>query len=150
MLEPTVVTWVLIVFGAATFAPLLYAQAVMALKPHGEMAKNLMIGKGEEWRDKSHFKSAYAFAKVDWMIFVPLLTLGIIGVALAKSWGYVLFGAAGAISLYINVFLWFFEKAYVYPAQGPLAYFTYYWGNFVYWGSAAVVYAGLRLAGVVF
>jgi hypothetical protein len=109
-----------------------------------------MIGKDENWRDKSHFKSQYALARADWLIFVPLLSLGIIGIALARSWGYALFGAAGAISLYINVFLWFFEKEYVYPSQGPLAYYTYYWGNFVYWGAAATIYSVFRLAGVYF
>jgi len=44
--------------------------------------------------------------------------------------------------------LWFFEKEYVYQAQGPLVYYTYWWGNFVYWGTAALIYAVLRLNGV--
>ena len=148
MLEPTIVTWILIVFGLITCGPLLYAQFVMIMNPVGERAKALMIGKGEQWRDKSHFRSALALARVDWMIFTPVLVAAIIGVARAQEWGYVLLAAAGAIQLYINVFLWFFEKEYVYRAQGPLVYYTYYWGNFVYWGVAAVVYAVLRLGGV--
>jgi len=49
--------------------------------------------------------------------------------------------------VYINIIFWFSERAYVYPAQGPLAYYTYYWGFFVYWGVAVVAYAVLRLAG---
>ena len=36
------------------------------------------------------------------------------------------FGTAGAISLYINIILWFTEKKNVYPSRGPLKYFTYY------------------------
>ncbi len=150
MHEPTVITWILIVFGIITNGPLLYVQSVMIVKPKSERAKTLMIGKGEDWRDKSHFKSAYALARADWLVFVPLLSIGIIGIVLARSWGYVLFGIAGAIQLYINVFLRFFEKEYVYPAQGPLAYYTYYWGNFVYWGAAAMIHSALRLAGFGF
>ena len=148
MLEPTVISWILIIFGLITCGPLLYAQFVMMFKPHGEKAKILMIGKGENWRDESHFKSQVALARADWFVFVPIFIVGIVGVTMAKTWGYVLFGLAGAIQLYINVFLWFFEKDYVYEDQGPWAYYTYYWGNFVYWGAAAVIYAVLRLSGV--
>ena len=42
------------------------------------------------------------------------------------------------------------EKEYVYPSRGALAYYSYYWGFFVYWGLAAVVYAVLRLTEVSF
>jgi hypothetical protein len=121
----------------------------MLVKPHDEKTKTLMIGKSEGWRDKSHFKSQYALARADWLIFVPFLSIGIIGIALARSWGYVLFGIAGAISLYINVFLWFFEKEYVYPSQSPLVYYTYWWGNFIYWGTASVIYTVVRLSGYI-
>ena len=33
------------------------------------------------------------------------------------------------------------EKAYTYPSCGWLAYYTYYWGFFLYWGIGAVVYS---------
>lgn len=148
MFEPTVVSWILIVFGLITCAPLLYANLVMIMSPDSERTKTLLIGKGEEWRDRSHFKSQYALARADWLIFTPILAGGILGIAWARPWGYVLFGIAGAIQLYINVFLSFFEREYVYPAHGPLAYYTYYWGHFVYWGAAAAIYAVLRLSGV--
>ena len=68
------------------------------------------------------------------------------GVLLGRSWGYVLFGAAGACSLYINIILWFTEKEYVYPTRGPLRYFTYYWGFFVCWGALALAYSAWRIA----
>jgi len=109
-----------------------------------------MIGKGEEWRDNTHFKSAYALAWADWIFFMPVLAAGIIGVFFGQVWGYALFGVAGAIQLYINLFLWFFEREYVYPAVGPLAYYTYIWGNFVYWGLASLIYALLRLSAISF
>ena len=69
-------------------------------------------------------------------------------VILGHAWGYVLWSAAGAISLYINIVLWFMEKEYVYPSRGALAYYSYYWGFFVYWGILAVAYSALRLSGI--
>jgi hypothetical protein len=122
----------------------------MLTQPHSQKAKDILIGKGEDWRDRSHFKSAYALARVDWILFMPVFVAGIIGVLLGQVWGYVLFAVAGATMLYINVFLWFFEREYVYPAVGPLAYYTYIWGNFVYWGAATLVYSLLRLNGLSF
>ncbi len=46
--------------------------------------------------------------------------------------------------------LWFTDREYVYPAWGPLIYYTIYWGFFVYWGVAVMIYAVLRLLGVTF
>jgi hypothetical protein len=122
----------------------------MLRQPHSQKAKDIMIGKGEDWRDRSHFKSAYALAWADWIFFTPVFVVGTVGVLFGQAWGYVLFAVAGAIALYINVFLWFFEREYVYPAVGPLAYYTYIWGNFVYWGAATLVYSLLRLVGFSF
>jgi hypothetical protein len=150
MLQPTVITWILIIFGLITCGPLLYAQLVMLLQPRSQKARDLMIGKGEDWRDRSHFKSAYALAWADWILFMPLFVAGIIGVLLGQVWGYTLFAIAAAIQLYINIFLWFFEREYVYPAVGPLAYYTYIWGDFVYWGAATLIYSVLRLNGISF
>ncbi len=69
---------------------------------------------------------------------------------LGQAWGDALWAASGAISVYVSIILWFTEREYVYPAQGALLYYTVYWGFFVYWGVAALVYAALRLAGVTF
>ena len=150
MLEPTIVTWIIIIFGVITCGPLLYAQLVVLLHPGRQKAKDILIGKGEEWRDKTHFKSAYALAWADWIFLLPAFFAGIIGVLLGEIWGYVLFAVASSISLYINIFLWFFEREYVYPAVGPLAYYTYIWGNFIYWGAVALIYSLLRLNGITF
>ena len=43
MLQPTIVTWILIIFGFITCGPLLYAQLVMLLQPHGHKARDLML-----------------------------------------------------------------------------------------------------------
>jgi hypothetical protein len=150
VLRPTFVTWILLVFGWLTCGPLLYAQFVVLIQPHGQRAKELMMGKDQDWRDGTHFRSAVALAWADWLFFAPLFAVATIGVLLGRTWGYALFGAAGAVQLYVNLYLWFLERAYVYPAVGPVAYYTYIWGNFVYWGAASLAYAVLRLAGVTF
>jgi xanthine/uracil permease len=146
--EPTLVTWLLIAFGGITLVPLLVAQSLMLVKPHSQEAKDILIARGEDWRDRTHFRFALGAAWADWLLLVPLLLGGSIGVAMGTAWGYVLWAAAGAISLYINVILWVTEKEYVYPSRGPLAYYSYYWGFFVYWGALALVYSAVRLSGV--
>ena len=150
MFEPTFVTWLLIVFGIITCFPLLYAQLILLINPKGQKAKDVLIDKAEDWRDKTHFKSALGMAWADWLIFLPLFIAVIVGIINAEVWGYVLFAITGSIQLYINTVLWFLEKEYVYPSCGSLAYYTYYWGNFIYWGAAALIYSLLRLNGVSF
>ena len=147
MLKPTLITWILVVFGAVfIFVPMLYAQLLMVLRPRSQKTKDLIIGKGEDWRDKTHFRMSYGAAWADLIVWLPLLAAGSIGVLLGQAWGYALWTVSGAVSVYINVILWFSEREYVYPASGPLVYYTYFWGFFVYWGVAVVVYAVLRLA----
>ena len=149
MLEPTFITWILIIFGLVfIFLPILYAQFQMVLKPHSQKTRDIIIGKGENWRDKTHFRMSYGTGWADFIIWLPLLAAGSVGVILGQVWGYALWAAAGAISVYINIILWFSEREYVYPACGPLAYYTYFWGFFVYWGVAVVVYSVMRLTGV--
>ena len=147
-MDPTVVTWALIVWGVITLAPLAAVQFVFLLSPNGTRSKEWLIGEGEDWRDRTHFRLSLGAAWAVWLVAVPLFVVGGIGIVAGEEWGYLLFGASGAISLYINIILWFTEKAYVYPSRGPLRYFTYYWGFFVYWGAAAVIYCSLRLGGV--
>ncbi len=147
MYEPTIITWILIFFGFITCSPLLYAQLIILIDPNGKKTKDILIGEGEDWRDNTHFKSAYSLAITDWLIFVPLFIFGIIGIILNEYWGYLLFAVSGAIQLYINVFLLFFEKEFVYPSLGPNKYYTYYWGNFIYWGTASLIYGIFRVAG---
>jgi len=147
-MQPTLVTWALVAFGAVTLVPLLLAQTAMLFRPNSQRTKELLIGKGEEWRDKTHFRLSVGAAWADWLFFAPVFIAGSAGVLLGQSWGYVLFGAAGALSLYINLILWFTEKEYVFPSRGSLRYFTYYWGFFVYWGALAFAYSVLRFFGI--
>lgn len=97
MIKPTIVTWIIAIFGAVTFLPLLAAQFLMLLKPNSQRTKDIIIGKGEDWRDKTHFKSALAFAWADWLIIFPLLISSYIGVFLGQIWGYILWIVLGYI-----------------------------------------------------
>ena len=147
-MQPTLLTWALVIFGAITLVPLILAQWSMLLSPDSRRTKDLIIGKEENWRDKTHSKMALGAAWADWIFFGPLFVSGSIGVLLGQSWGYILFGSAGACSLYVNIILWFTEKEYVHPSRGPLRYFTYFWGFFVYWGALALAYSVVRISGI--
>ncbi len=149
MFEPTIVTWIIAIFGAITFLPLMAAQLLMLFKPQDQKTKDLIIGKGKDWRDKTHFKSAYAFAWADWLVIMPLLISGHIGVLSGNMWGHFIWFALGTISVYFSIIFWFMEKEYTYPSCGPVAYYTYYWGFFLYWGIAAIVYSLTRINGII-
>ena len=140
-MEPTIYTWILAIFGGITFLPLMVAQLIMLIKPNSRQAKNLIIGKGEEWRDQTHFRSALAFAWADLLLFLPLLAIGTTGVFSGQAWGYGLWLAAGVLAIYFSILFWVLERAYTYPSAGWLAYYTYFWGFFLYWGIGAVIYS---------
>ncbi len=146
MIEPTIITWIIAIFGAITFLPLIGAQFVMLLNPRSKKATDLIVGKGESWRDKTHFKSALAFAWADLLVIFPLLIFGATGVLLGYMWGYILWLVLGVLSIYFSIVFWVLEKEYTYPACGWLAYYTYFWGFFLYWGIAAIVYSIIQLS----
>ena len=145
MIKPTIYTWIIAVFGAITFLPLLGAQLLMLLKPQSQKTKDLLIGKGEDWRDKTHYKSALAFAWADWLVIFPLLISGTIGVFYGQLWGYTLWLTLGIVSIYFSIIFWIMEKEYTYPNCGWLAYYTYFWGFFLYWGVGTAAYSILQI-----
>lgn len=145
-METTVFTWIIAIFGAITFLPLMVAQLFMILKPQSQKAKDLIIGKGEDWRDKSHFKYSLAFAWADWLIILPLLVIGIIGIFQNQLWGNISILVLGVLSIYFSIVFWIMEKEFTYPSCGGFAYYTYFWGFFLYWGIGAFVYSILQLA----
>ncbi len=145
MIEPTIITWIIAIFGVITFLPLFGAQLVMILKPKGQKAKDLIIGKGENWRDKTHFKSALAFAWADIIIILPLYILGTVWVFNGQPWGYILWISLGILSIYFSILFWVLEKEYTFKSAGWIAYFTYFWGFFLYWGLGAIAHSILQL-----
>lgn len=78
------------------------------------------------------------------------MIIGSFGVIIGQFWGYLLLSAAASVAVNVNIVLWFSEREYVYPIWGPLAYYTFYWGFFVLWGSITIIYAILRVTGVSF
>lgn len=150
ILEPTLVTWIIVIFGFLIYIPVIYGQILLLACPHSQAAKDIIIGKGEDWRDRTHFRSSYGFAWADLIFFLPILIAGSVGVILGQVWGYALWAAAAAIAVNVNIVLWFSEKEYVYTTWGPLVYYTFFWGFFVYWGIITIVYIVLRLNGVMF
>ena len=145
MIKPTIITWIIAVFGAITFLPLMAVQMIMLLKPNSQKAKDLIIGKGENWRDETHFRSALAFAWADLLVIFPLFITGSIAVFQGRLWGYAVWLALGILSIYFSILLWVLEKKYTYPSAGWLAYFTYFWGFYLYWGIAAIVYSLIQI-----
>jgi hypothetical protein len=147
MLKPSVLTWVLVIFGLVIiFLPMVYVQLHVVVNPNSQKVKDIIIGKGEDYRDNTHVRVSYGIALADMIFWLPLLAAGSIGILLGRAWGYILWGASGAISVYISIILLLTEHEYAYPTVGPLAYYTIFWGFFVYWGVAAVTYATLRLS----
>ena len=145
MIKTTIITWIIAIFGAITFLPLFGAQFVMILKPKSQKAKDLIIGKGEDWRDKTHFKSALAFAWADLIIILPLYTIGTVLVINGQYWGYLIWISLGVVSIYFSILFWVLEKEYTYKSVGWIAYYTYFWVFFLYWGLGAIVHSILQL-----
>lgn len=146
MIEPTLVTWGLTLFGLVVLFPLIvYVQLLVAKDPKGIKTQNVWLGKGERWRDKSQLDYAYGTGWADLIFWMPLGVAGSIGVLLGRPWGYGMWLASGAIAIYINIIYWFAEGAFFRERRGLFAYYTYEWGIWMYWGIAVVVYASLRL-----
>ncbi len=51
-MQPTILTWALVFFGAITLVPLIGAQWSMLVAPDSQKTRDLIIGKGENWRDQ--------------------------------------------------------------------------------------------------
>ena len=145
MIKPTIISWIIAIFGAITFLPLMTAQLIMIIKPNDQKAKDLIIGKGEDWRDGTHFKSALAFAWADWLVVFPLLVSGTIGALSGFAWGYIAWLVLGAVAIYFSIVFWIMEKEYTFPSAGWLAYYTYFWGFFLYWGIFAGLYSVIKI-----
>ena len=136
-MKPTIFTWILAIFGAITFLPLIAAQFGMLLKPDSRQVKDLIIGKGKEWRELTHFRSALAFAWADILIILPLLVSGTLGVLSGQLWGYVLWLALGIHSIYFSIVFWVLRKPM--PIRFVAGWFiTHTSGDFFFTGALAL------------
>ncbi|MCE7735040.1 MAG: hypothetical protein GPJ54_09195, partial [Candidatus Heimdallarchaeota archaeon] len=82
MIEPTQITWILIIFGFVIHLPLLYAQILMAKDPNSQKTKDLLIAPGQDWRDLSNKEFSLGFAWGDLMVYFPIFLIGTIGVSM--------------------------------------------------------------------
>ena len=128
---------------------MIFVQILVVKDPESQKIKDIIIAKGEDYRDKTHLRMSLGMGWADLIIWLPTILLGSIGVILGETWGYALWMTSGAISIYINIILWFSEKEYVYPSVGPLRYYTYIWGFFVIWGLLVMGYSLIRLIGII-
>ncbi len=145
MMKPTLAGWLLLIFGDLIFLALMLAQLLMIIRPDSQKTRDILIGKGKQWRDHTHFKSAKAFAVADWLLLMPLLILANVGVFIGRSWGYVILLILGVLTVYFSIVFWVMEREYTYPSVGAIGYFTYYWGFYLYWGIWVAVYSILKL-----
>lgn len=149
MIEPTWITWTLVIIGLVIYAPPLCMQILAVRDPHSRKVKDLLMGRGGDYADKTHFLFCLGTGWADLIMQFPPLVAGSIGVILGRPWGYLLWAAVAAISIYISIVLWFVDGEHVYPRCGPLAFYTYYWGIWVYWSVIVLAYCVVRISGVV-
>jgi hypothetical protein len=148
MFEPTKITWVLVIFGLIIYVFPLYLQIFAVRNHHSQRVKDLLIGNGEDYFDKTHFLFYSGTGWADLIMQFPLLIIGSIGVVLGQAWGYLLWMAVASIAMYIIIVLWFVDREYQYPKCGPLAFYPYFWGILVYWSIEVIAYCLLRFNGV--
>lgn len=149
MIEPNLYTWIFLVFGMGTLLPLIAAQTLLLRNPESRAAKDLIIGKGREWRDPTHLKAAIAFAWSDILVVLPFFIVGSTAVLSGASWGYLLWIGLGFICIYFSIVFWVMERSYAVKDHGWFAYLTYYWGFFLYWGTGVVLHSFLQLSHLI-
>jgi hypothetical protein len=142
-------TWIIIIIGVLIHLPLIYAQLLMIRAPDSQKTKDLIVGPGEDWRDNSNMEFSLGFAWGDVAIYFPILVIGTVGILLEMEWGYVFYFAAGLMAIYFSIVFWVAEKKYAISKSGRIMYYTFYWGFFVYWGFAAIIYSLHRLNEVI-
>jgi hypothetical protein len=129
----------IIIFGLIFYSILIIIQLMMILSPKSKIVKELLIGKGADWNDHTHFKTAKGFAYADLIVIATLLILSSIGVLAGFLWGYLFLFSLGCLSIYFSILCYIIEKEYTYPNVGFVGYYTYYWGSYLYFGIAAII-----------
>ena len=102
-ISPTWITWTLAIHAAFQFGVLLMAQGMMLFKPKSQSTRELLIGKDQDWRDHTHFRSAKAMAWADWLIIFPLWIVSSYGVLIGQWWGYLCWICLGVVSIYFSI-----------------------------------------------
>ncbi len=149
MIKPTIVTWVLSIIGVIIYLPALYIQTLAICKPYSQKVKDMLVGKGGDYHDKTYFNFCQGTGWADLTISIPLAIIGSIAVLSGQSWGYMIWFAGAFITIYIHFVLIFIEGKHIYTKWCPLAFFTYAWGIWVYWAIVVIIYSLIRINEIV-
>ncbi|MCE7734574.1 MAG: hypothetical protein GPJ54_06840, partial [Candidatus Heimdallarchaeota archaeon] len=84
----------------------------------------------------------------DLMVYFPIFLIGTIGVSMGTTWGYILYSAAGLMAIYFSIIFWVAERKYTISTNGPIMYYTFFWGFFMYWGIIAFAYSMIRIENI--
>lgn len=144
MIEPTVFTWVLSIIGIIIYTPTMYLEYLAAFKPDSQKTKDLLVGKGQDYPDKTYAAFCKGHGWADLIIFFFVLA-GCVGVLLGHRWGYIFWFAGAGVTLYAHTLLLFLEGKHIFNDWGPLAFFTYGWALWVYWAVIVLFYSFDRL-----
>lgn len=150
MFEPTTTTWILSITGLVLYVPAIYIQVFAVWKPHDERTKTMLVGKGGDYFDATYFRFCQGTGWADLFLQLPLVIMGCILSLVGLRWGYAVWFAGAAITIYIHLVLLFVEGRHVYSKMGPFAFFTYCWGLWVYWAIIVIAYCLLRMNDIVF
>lgn len=145
MLEPTIFTWILCIAGVLIYAPPIYLELLAIFKPDSQKTKDVLVGKGMDYKDRTHAAFCRGHGWADMLFPIPAVIIGSAGVLLGAPWGYMLWFAGAAITVYIHLILLFLEGKVIYSQWGKLAFFTYAWGIWVYWSLIVLVYTLFRV-----
>ena len=149
MFEPTPVTWVLSIIGVVIYLPVVFIQVLAIRRPHDQKTKDLLVGKGGDYHDRTYFTFCQGTAWADLFVQIPLVVIGGVTVLFARPWAYLLWFAGASITIYIHLVLAFVEGKHMLSKWGTLAFLTYGWGLWVYWAVIVVVYCLVRITGTV-
>ncbi len=149
MIEPTFVTWVLSIIGVVIYLPAGYIQAAAVFRPQDRRTKDMLVGKGDDYRDETHLAFCRGAGWADLFVQLPLVIVGSIAVLSGHAWAYLPWFAGACITIYIHLVLLFIEGRHIYHKWGAPAFLTYGWGLWVYWAVVVVIYSLVRMVGNV-
>jgi len=135
--------------GILIYLPAIYIQALAVFRPHDRKTKDMLVGKGGDYHDKTYFTFCRGTGWADLFIQLPLVVVGSITVLFGQPWAYMIWFAGASITIYIHLVLVFVEGKHIYTNWGPLAFFTYGWGLWVYWAIIVFIYSLVRMTRIV-
>ena len=148
MLKPTLLTWILSIAGIILYLPAVYIQVLALVRPHDQKTKNLLVGKNEDYHDKTYFLFCQGTAWADLGIQISFVLIGCVTVLFGYLWAYMIWFAGAFITIYIHLVLIFVEGKHITKKMGFLAFFTYAWGLWFYWSIIVVIYSFVRMASI--